>query len=84
MFTMTSIIVSGILAIAGTKNTNLVPNFSQGNSIEFYLSQLPEPIPPRRPQPLPRELPENVPLPFNPNQIEFLTHSLHRRFPKKF
>ena len=64
MITITSLIVSGIVAIAKPKNIDLVPR-----SPESSLSQLPEPIPPKTPRSLPRELPDTQPSPLEPNPI---------------
>ncbi|MDJ0747257.1 MAG: ShlB/FhaC/HecB family hemolysin secretion/activation protein [Xenococcaceae cyanobacterium MO_167.B27] len=67
MNTISGIVVSGIIAIAETENIELLDNSSTTNPVEYYLSQLPEPIPPRTPQTLPRKLPETPPNPLQPN-----------------
>ena len=68
MNVITGLIVSGIVAIAETQTIDVIDNSSKTNSAEFYLSQVPESVPPRRtPKPLPRTLPETKPNPLKPN-----------------
>ena len=78
MSDITSLIASGIVAIAKSQKISTLSHSSQ---VKSYLSQLPEPtplrfpslepIPPRSPQTLPRELPETKPNPLdsNPPQV---------------
>ncbi len=70
MNAITCLIISGVVAIAEPHNICLVNNFPTINQAESYLSQLPEPIPPRTPEPLPRELPETQPNPLQPSPTQ--------------
>ena len=70
MNAITGILLSEIVAIAEPHNICLVNNFPTINQAESYLSQLPEPIPPRTPEPLPRELPETQPNPLQPSPTQ--------------
>ena len=67
---ITSLIVSGIISIAEPQNIDTLDLSSTTSQVKSPLSQLPESIPPRSPQPLPRELPESKPNPLqsNPSQ----------------
>ena len=67
MNSITSLIVSGIVSSAETRKMVLLDNYSTTNLGELHLSQLPESILPRTPEPLPRELPETKPSPLQPN-----------------
>ena len=67
MNAITSILISGIVAGTPIQNICLLNNCSTTHPAESYLSQLPEPIPPRTPKPLPRELPAPKPTPLQPN-----------------
>lgn len=69
---VTGFIVSGILAIAEPQRISTVESSSPVNS---HLSQLPELIPPRNPQPLPRKLPKTKPNPLQPNPFSVPTPS---------
>ena len=64
---ITSLIVFGIVSIAEPQNIDTLDLSTTTNKVKSSLSQLPESIPPRSPQPLPRELPESKPNPLQPN-----------------
>lgn len=87
---LTSLIASGIVAIA---NSQKISTLSHSSQVTPFLSQLPEPtplrlpslepIPPRAPQPLPRELPETKPNPLDSNPTQVPNSNPSLPIPKK-
>ena len=87
---LTSLIASGIVAIA---NSQKISTLSHSSQVKPFLSQLPEPtplrlpslepIPPRSPQPLPRELPETKPNPLDSNPTQVPNSNPSLPIPKK-